>query len=140
MIRRPPRSTLFPYTTLFRSADGREGQALDVLQHDDGGHRLADVELPAGQRLGRGERAVAPGDVDVEAALLPEATIAGDEGMDERAFRDPGQREAYLGQRLGHGAPGTAGQDRAASGGRHHGPAGIPQELSATESCPHRSP
>src|SRR5260370_17738141 len=25
MIRRPPRSTLFPYTTLFRSAIGREG-------------------------------------------------------------------------------------------------------------------
>src|SRR5260370_8558111 len=24
MIRRPPRSTLFPYTTLFRSASGRE--------------------------------------------------------------------------------------------------------------------
>src|SRR2546429_2473543 len=24
MIRRPPRSTLFPYTTLFRSLDGRE--------------------------------------------------------------------------------------------------------------------
>src|SRR2546429_6608031 len=24
MIRRPPRSTLFPYTTLFRSHDGRE--------------------------------------------------------------------------------------------------------------------
>src|SRR3712207_9079669 len=24
MIRRPPRSTLFPYTTLFRSKDGRE--------------------------------------------------------------------------------------------------------------------
>src|SRR5258708_31838887 len=28
MIRRPPRSTLFPYTTLFRS-DGREGRLLD---------------------------------------------------------------------------------------------------------------
>src|SRR2546422_5956669 len=28
MIRRPPRSTLFPYTTLFRSI---EGAALDVL-------------------------------------------------------------------------------------------------------------
>src|SRR5438874_9915226 len=29
MIRRPPRSTLFPYTTLFRSGDGRDrgGQA-----------------------------------------------------------------------------------------------------------------
>src|SRR5688572_32247438 len=25
MIRRPPRSTLFPYTTLFRSKEGREG-------------------------------------------------------------------------------------------------------------------
>src|SRR3712207_7615466 len=25
MIRRPPRSTLFPYTTLFRSRDRREG-------------------------------------------------------------------------------------------------------------------
>src|SRR3712207_8798388 len=29
MIRRPPRSTLFPYTTLFRSYDGR-----DVLYYD----------------------------------------------------------------------------------------------------------
>src|SRR3989441_7306047 len=27
MIRRPPRSTLFPYTTLFRSADGRGNSA-----------------------------------------------------------------------------------------------------------------
>src|SRR2546422_3232053 len=27
MIRRPPRSTLFPYTTLFRSAAGRSGPA-----------------------------------------------------------------------------------------------------------------
>src|SRR5258708_17314991 len=27
MIRRPPRSTLFPYTTLFRSEVGEEGQA-----------------------------------------------------------------------------------------------------------------
>src|SRR5690349_22599835 len=26
MIRRPPRSTLFPYTTLFRSREGRRGQ------------------------------------------------------------------------------------------------------------------
>src|SRR5256885_9543632 len=27
MIRRPPRSTLFPYTTLFRSGSGTTGQA-----------------------------------------------------------------------------------------------------------------
>src|SRR5690349_23435335 len=28
MIRRPPRSTLFPYTTLFRSSDGTRPQAV----------------------------------------------------------------------------------------------------------------
>src|SRR5437867_8938211 len=38
MIRRPPRSTLFPYTTLFRSfpADGclwKRGEAVDCLTH-----------------------------------------------------------------------------------------------------------
>src|SRR5256886_11154526 len=32
MIRRPPRSTLFPYTTLFRSA----GEALDEMQDHAG--------------------------------------------------------------------------------------------------------
>src|SRR2546426_3638262 len=31
MIRRPPRSTLFPYTTLFRSLE--VGQTIDLLQH-----------------------------------------------------------------------------------------------------------
>src|SRR2546429_2736421 len=36
MIRRPPRSTLFPYTTLFRSSRD--------VQHPDGGER-ADREL-----------------------------------------------------------------------------------------------
>src|SRR3712207_7875647 len=34
MIRRPPRSTLFPYTTLFRSPEGR--RALDELRHAGG--------------------------------------------------------------------------------------------------------
>src|SRR2546429_3997974 len=29
MIRRPPRSTLFPYTTLFRSPEGRRGTRED---------------------------------------------------------------------------------------------------------------
>src|SRR6266705_4731244 len=31
MIRRPPRSTLFPYTTLFRSARRETGDRLDVV-------------------------------------------------------------------------------------------------------------
>src|SRR5258708_22542986 len=41
MIRRPPRSTLFPYTTLFRSAQGRCRGTLRqdprALQQDDEG-------------------------------------------------------------------------------------------------------
>src|SRR5256885_4477974 len=39
MIRRPPRSTLFPYTTLFRSrrgARGHRGGMYDVLCDEDG--------------------------------------------------------------------------------------------------------
>src|SRR3712207_8169343 len=31
MIRRPPRSTLFPYTTLFRSAEARTARAMEEL-------------------------------------------------------------------------------------------------------------
>src|SRR5256886_12834370 len=39
MIRRPPRSTLFPYTTLFRSVVNRH-VARDGPPHDDGAARL----------------------------------------------------------------------------------------------------
>src|SRR3712207_8968862 len=38
MIRRPPRSTLFPYTTLFRSEDDQDGlQVMVVEQHQAAG-------------------------------------------------------------------------------------------------------
>src|SRR5256885_11101499 len=33
MIRRPPRSTLFPYTTLFRSSFFEEGRSLAQISH-----------------------------------------------------------------------------------------------------------
>src|SRR2546427_4606096 len=46
MIRRPPRSTLFPYTTLFRSRIDR-GPHRPVVGHEQAGHRpqaaVADV-------------------------------------------------------------------------------------------------
>src|SRR3712207_7982655 len=61
MIRRPPRSTLFPYTTLFRSLEA-VGQALPV-----GGHR--------------------PGD-QVVAGRLPDAVAP--PGDDERGDQDGG--------------------------------------------------
>src|SRR2546425_8366054 len=35
MIRRPPRSTLFPYTTLFRSPDPSERRRVAVLDDDE---------------------------------------------------------------------------------------------------------
>src|SRR5258708_21551887 len=42
MIRRPPRSTLFPYTTLFRSAARRMVQTIDVnATQPDGATALA---------------------------------------------------------------------------------------------------
>src|SRR2546426_4422981 len=43
MIRRPPRSTLFPYTTLFRSRAGEIGKSVG-LERDHGAqeHRSAD--------------------------------------------------------------------------------------------------
>src|SRR5687767_15734405 len=44
MIRRPPRSTLFPYTTLFRSAAGGESEHIDVLP------RQLPLPPPAGAR------------------------------------------------------------------------------------------
>src|SRR5256885_7266700 len=39
MIRRPPRSTLFPYTTLFRSAAADRARARARLADRDGGRR-----------------------------------------------------------------------------------------------------
>src|SRR5256885_3586952 len=55
MIRRPPRSTLFPYTTLFRSI----GPGLPVLRHHH--DRLAP---------GEGRQAARPGRIDRKSTRL----------------------------------------------------------------------
>src|SRR3712207_7910596 len=47
MIRRPPRSTLFPYTTLFRSAVAVVGEALDEDGDPAGGVPLVHDRLVA---------------------------------------------------------------------------------------------
>src|SRR5260370_10739932 len=49
MIRRPPRSTLFPYTTLFRSVVHHQ-ERVDRFLHAGGAERMSR------QRLGRGNR------------------------------------------------------------------------------------
>src|SRR3712207_7064283 len=47
MIRRPPRSTLFPYTTLFRSHVVGDRDRLRLVLHDE--HRVALVPQPQQQ-------------------------------------------------------------------------------------------
>src|SRR5260370_25110700 len=55
MIRRPPRSTLFPYTTLFRSQVGRMQQsaALARRQYRDGVSRSRRAQVCSFQRIYR---------------------------------------------------------------------------------------
>src|SRR3989454_4393735 len=50
MIRRPPRSTLFPYTTLFRSLRGRSGAAREVLRAGPHGHRHPGISRRRGRQ------------------------------------------------------------------------------------------
>src|SRR5690242_20868628 len=61
MIRRPPRSTLFPYTTLFRSQAQQRGLARAARAHDG--------------------RDAAAGDLDVQ----PVEDLAGTHGVVDRA-------------------------------------------------------
>src|SRR2546430_3825681 len=58
MIRRPPRSTLFPYTTLFRSRAMDEGRALLVdyfRRQGDSWPVVRFIEAPYRLELGRSE-------------------------------------------------------------------------------------
>src|SRR5256885_5940031 len=68
MIRRPPRSTLFPYTTLFRSRDRVPGVAPAVVAHLVLDDRLVALDEPS------------PGQHDVLAARFDDD--------DERRGRD----------------------------------------------------
>src|SRR2546427_7668760 len=67
MIRRPPRSTLFPYTTLFRSLSQRHLR----------GHRRVPVA----------EQAVADRAVDLEPRPAPEQQLAGERDGDRKSTR-----------------------------------------------------
>src|SRR2546425_9695855 len=52
MIRRPPRSTLFPYTTLFRSAVPAGGDARDGARRAERGDEHLDPVAPVSQLPG----------------------------------------------------------------------------------------
>src|SRR3712207_8014056 len=75
MIRRPPRSTLFPYTTLFRSQTG--SRLWDtVLQQGRGGSRSGQQAAAVG----------VPGQLYVagQAHLLQDAGSVGADGLEDR--------------------------------------------------------
>src|SRR5882762_5113107 len=100
MIRRPPRSTLFPYTTLFRSAAvlGRVDRQVVVLAHEDRFAVTADDELGRDRSVegphlegvlngqarveSRGER---DGGIDSRVELRRDAGVVGDVAL--RPFR-----------------------------------------------------
>src|SRR3712207_7941164 len=63
MIRRPPRSTLFPYTTLFRSPAHGDEDVLDALAHE-------------ADRVARTERAAWGDDREVHGLLDEDALVA----------------------------------------------------------------
>src|SRR3712207_7718604 len=61
MIRRPPRSTLFPYTTLFRSRGQREPGGADALRDDGRVEEDAGADDAADHEHGGREQAEAAG-------------------------------------------------------------------------------
>src|SRR5260370_24334885 len=105
MIRRPPRSTLFPYTTLFRSRADRYGGALTVMDfdvdrfkavNDVHGHAIGDRVLYAvAQALQRAVREVdIVGRIGGEefVVLAPETAEREAMALAERLRRDVAQR------------------------------------------------
>src|SRR5256885_14826145 len=92
MIRRPPRSTLFPYTTLFRSlAQQRLAQASRLLEAVE---RAAPAALAA--QLSAGDRALSAGQQELAA-----------QAFDLAARIDPQDQRAALGQRRARGLSGV---------------------------------
>src|SRR2546430_9811128 len=97
MIRRPPRSTLFPYTTLFRSLADPLVRLREAIHHVDVAHvagpcdRDAMLALHAGGRAGEHERAVAERDRlrdvvrDEDDGLPPQVPEAQEVGLQLRA-------------------------------------------------------
>src|SRR6266496_1007517 len=107
MIRRPPRSTLFPYTTLFRSPD-RRGRRLRSLQL-----AAAAGELPRPQPAGAAiRRPPGPARADHQAGPGARPRDAGRGGLG-------GGQDARAAARLLRACPGSAGD---ADRGRGHRP------------------
>src|SRR3712207_7526958 len=94
MIRRPPRSTLFPYTTLFRSTnDMRPGQTLDI----DG--TLFTITQYQHVKPGKGQAFVKTKLKNVKSGAVIEKTFRADEKRSEEHTSELQSRQ-YLVCRL----------------------------------------
>src|SRR3712207_9151135 len=85
MIRRPPRSTLFPYTTLFRSMPNLPVDELDVLIIDQMGKDISGVGIDTniiGRIMIRGEEE--PKVPDIKMIIVADLT-AGSHGNAARS-------------------------------------------------------
>src|SRR5256884_8893246 len=88
MIRRPPRSTLFPYTTLFRSWDDwRAGKRLHLFTVTlaDGSTRdvtPVDYDVPTIAAGGDGGVSVSPDGKEIAVALHGDSTVADNTNVD----------------------------------------------------------
>src|SRR2546430_12918122 len=117
MIRRPPRSTLFPYTTLFRSA-----HRLAVLRGAPGVAVQVALARPVAERRGEPEVARRAGGIEAGAANRELQ-----ERIDARRLvvvvleglrpPDVGARLEDHGRGVGGVAPGEVGEGRGRSGG-----------------------
>src|SRR6267142_4251555 len=90
MIRRPPRSTLFPYTTLFRSSPRDRGGDLAVRRpgEDRSGGLLAHgLWTPDGRDDPGADRGLARRRLAEGAQRLPRATAIAQRGAGEAAAR-----------------------------------------------------
>src|SRR5256885_3663690 len=95
MIRRPPRSTLFPYTTLFRSPHDRAARGLGsrelarLLAHHLGPYRGADLLHPEGD-LAEGDDVILGGQRFGDAGAVQEGAVGGADVLDlHTAIREP---------------------------------------------------
>src|SRR5215208_1635762 len=122
MIRRPPRSTLFPYTTLFRSARRRLAAAGTAVRaraprrRDRPPAALAEARVRGRSRRGRHLRLAA------RARRRAAASRAGRRAG--RVPREPGHGAALHIQPVRRGGPGRAVR-HASSGGRADPPAAV---------------
>src|SRR5260370_21406338 len=102
MIRRPPRSTLFPYTTLFRSLDAAWGAVDDEPEqpgHDDGAGAVDDA---AEGSIGEAHARTA------DTLERRTAAYAGQLAVDDAAERAVDDEPGHAGHDDGAGADGDA--------------------------------